>query len=484
LLLVAFVAQAAAPGAEVKRQAQSLLASAVDANAPGMVILVTRGDEVLFRGARGRANVELDVPLSPDDVFRIGSNTKPFTATTIYALSEHGRLALSDPLSRFLPMFPNAAQITVEELLCHTSGIKDYTEMDGYFDAAIRTEASTSQLVDMFKDLPADFAPGTDWKYSNSGYVLLGAIIENVTGKAWHASIRDLLTAPLALSHTTYDDGSALIAHRAAGYSIDADGRTVNAPYMSMTQAAAAGGLVSSADDLAHWMRALHSGKVLRADSYRRMTTPAPLPSGRTGDSACGLETLRVRGESAFEHVGRDPGFMSETLFLPESAIGVVVLTNTDSPHADITVIAAKLAAIALGRPYPQRKPVALTQAQMQALTGEYQRGHDGRRAIFVRGGTLYTQRDGGIDHMLRAASENELYFDEVLNYFTVKRDVSGAVTGLDEFVNGEQPPVHLPKLGDSTKSPQLETPSDSRVYEILPTSAPGQKRTSSPQRQ
>jgi len=460
LLLFAWVAHAS--DAEVKRQAQDLLADAVAANGPGMVILVSRGDDVLFRGARGRAQLELDAPLSPGDVFRIGSNTKPFTAAAIYRLSEQGRVALTDPLSRYLPTFPNAAHITVAELLCHTSGIKDYTEIEGYFDAPIRTDVSTAQLVDVFKDLPADFAPGTDWKYSNSGYVLLGAIIEQVTGKPWHAAIKDLVMTPLALDHTGYDNGGSLIARRAAGYSADADGHTVNAPYMSMTQAAAAGGLVSNGDDLVRWMRALHSGKVLGADSYRRMTTPAALSSGRTGDSACGLAALRVREESAFEHVGRDPGFMSETLFLPRSAIGVVVLTNTDSPQRDISVIAARLAATALGRPYPQHKPVTLTPTQMQALAGDYRRGQDGLRTIVVRDGTLYTHRDGGRDHVLRAASENELYFDEVLDYFTVTRDARGAVTALDEFVNGEQPPLHSPKAAgaepkhsDDAGSPQ-----------------------------
>jgi CubicO group peptidase (beta-lactamase class C family) len=444
LLLAPFFAQAAASSAEVKRQAQALLNAAADADAPGMVIQVTRGADVLFRGARGRAQVELDAQMSPGDVFRIGSNTKSFTAAAVYLLSEQGRIALEDPLSRYLPTFPNAEHITVAELLCHTSGIKDYTEISGYFDAAIRADVNTAQLIDVFKDLPSDFAPGADWKYSNSGYVLLGAIIENVTGKPWHAAIRELLATPLELSHTTYDDGSVLIARRAAGYSVDVDGHTVIAPYMSMTQAAAAGGLVSNADDLSRWMRALHSGKVLRDNSYRRMTTPAALPLGRTGDSACGLAALRVRSESAFEHVGRGPGYMSETLFLPKSAIGVVVLTNTDSPRTDITVIAAKLAAAALGRPYPQRNLVALKPAQMQALD---QRGPAGRRTIVVRDGALYTHRDGGMDHILRASSETELYFDDVLDYFAVTRDASGAVVALEEFANGEEPPVHSPKF-------------------------------------
>jgi CubicO group peptidase (beta-lactamase class C family) len=432
------------------REAQTSLHNLSDASGPGAVILVARGDDILFRGARGSASIELDVPLSAGDVFRIGSNTKPFTAAAILKLAEQGRLAMTDPLSRFLPDYPNGANITVDELCRHTSGIRDYTEIDGYFDAAIREDLGTEKLIDVFKDLPVDFPPGTDWKYSSSGYILLGAIIEKVTGKSWHAAVHDLLLAPLALKDTAYDDGATPIARRAAGYSVDASGRVVNAPYISMTQAAAAGALVSTADDLLRWMRALHTGRVLEPDSYRFMTSVVPTRSGHPTDYACGIGTLRVRGEPAFQHVGRDPGYMSETLYVAKPAVSVVVLLNTDSPRADISVVAARLAATAMGRPYPQRHPVTLTRAQMDALAGVYQRGTTGRRTIRVRDGRLYTQRDGGNEHPLRAASANELYFDEVLDYFTVTRDKSGRVVALEEFPNGEEPPLHLPRQGDA----------------------------------
>jgi CubicO group peptidase (beta-lactamase class C family) len=444
-LVGACQSQAIESHSSVTREAQSSLGKLADSTGPGAAILVARGDEVLFRSARGNAEIELGVPLSPDDVFRIGSNTKQFTAAAILKLAEQGRLAMTDPLSRFLPDYPNGERITVEELLRHTSGIKDYMEIDGYFHAAIRQDVSTEQLIDVFKNLPADFAPGSDWEYTNSGYVLLGAIIEKVTGKPWHAALRDLLLAPLSLNHTAYDDSTALIERRAAGYSIDDAGRTVNAPYISMTQAAAAGGLISSANDLFRWMRALHTGKVLQDDSYRFMTKVVQPPSGRSIDYACGIRALRVRDESAFEHVGRDPGYMSEMLYVSKPAISVVILTNTDSPRADITVIAAKLAATAMGRPYPERHAVSLTQAQMEALAGVYERG-SGHRTIRERDGHLYTKRDGGNEHLLRAASANELYFDEVLDYFMVTRDRTGQVVALEEFPNGEQPSLHLPK--------------------------------------
>jgi CubicO group peptidase (beta-lactamase class C family) len=443
-------ATAAGGDASVAPLAEALLTASTDADGPGMAILVARGDDVLFRGARGKAAIELDVPLSPDDVFRIGSNTKQFTAATILKLVEQHRIAIDDPLSRFLPDYPNGPHITVDELLRHTSGISDYVAIDGYFDAAIRQDLGTEKLIDVFKDLPPDFAPGTDWNYSSSGYILLGAIIEHVTGKPWHVAMRDLLLAPLALAHTGYDDGATLIPRRVLGYSIDRSGRTITAPFISMTQAGAAGGLVSSPDDLLLWMRALHGGRVLQPDTYGRMTKVVPTASGRPTDYAAGLGTRRIRGEAAFAHAGRDPGFMSQTLYVPKSAIGVVVLTNTDSPRADVSVIAAKLAATAMGRPYPARQPIALTGAQMRSLAGVYQRG-SAHRTIVVHDGTLYTKRDGGSEHVLHAASQDELYFDEVLDYFAVKRDASGTVVALDEFPDGEAPPLHEPKQATST---------------------------------
>jgi CubicO group peptidase (beta-lactamase class C family) len=428
------------------REAEASLKMLGGDSAPGATVLIGRRDEVLFHSARGSAEIELGVPLSKENVFRIGSNTKQFTAAAIFKLVDLGRIALSDPLSRFLPSYPNGEHITVEELLRHTSGIKDYMEIEGYVPEALRRDVSTKQLIDVFKDLPADFPPGSDWRYTNSGYILLGAIIENVTKKSWYVALHDLVLAPLSLSRTTYDDDATLITRRARGYTVDAADQTINAPYISMTQAAAAGGLVSSAEDLFHWMRGLHTGKVLRADSYRYMTTVVQPPSGRSIDYACGINVIRVRGEAAFEHVGRDPGYMSETLYVAKPAISVVILTNTDSPRSDISVVAAKLAATAMGKPYPERHPVALTQAQMEDLAGIYDRGKSGHRTIAVREGRLYTKRDGGSDHVLLAGSKDELYFDEVLDYLAVVRDQEGRVIALDEFINGEQPPLRLPK--------------------------------------
>ncbi len=434
--------------ADVARQAQQILNETTTTDGPGAAILVARGDEVIFRGARGMAQMELGVALRADHVFRIGSNTKQFAAATILKLIEQGRLSLADPLSKFLPDYPSGSKITVHELLNHTSGIKDYTEIDGYFRAAIREDLDTAKLVAVFKDQPVDFAPGTNWKYDNSGYVLIGAIIEKVTGKSWHEAIRETVLAPLALKHTGYGADQPLIAGRVAGYSTDEQGHASNTIYISMTQPGAAGAMVSSVDDMFHWLRALHTDKVLKAESYQQMITPVPTPSGKPTDYGYGIFTRMVRGEHAFGHGGGIPGFTSDTLYIPGPAITVVALTNTDSGHPDVQLITAKLAASALGRAYPTRHPITLTAAQMQELTGSYKLDGDGRRTIGVSNGKLYTQRVGGPAHELLASSVNELYLDAALDYFTVTRDDTGKVIAIEQFPNGEAPSQHQARVG------------------------------------
>ena len=455
MLQGAFAAEPPA-AADVARQARQLLDGVVKPDGPGVAVLVARGDEILFRGARGMAQIELGVPLGADTVFRIGSNTKQFAAATVLNLVQQGKLSLNDPLSKFVPAYPNGGNITVHQLLNHTSGIKNYTEIDGYMDVGVRADLDTEKLIAVFKDQPSDFPPGTDWKYDNSGYVLVGAIIETVTGKPWYEAINEIVLAPLSLKHTGYGADLQLIPGRAAGYSDDGQGHTTNAVYLSMTQPSAGGGMVSTVDDLFHWMRALHTGKALDADSYHRMITPVPTPSGKPTDYGYGMSTRTLRGDQAFEHSGGIPGFASDTIYFPASAVSVVVLANTDSGSPNTGLLMSKLAADAIGKPYPDRHPVKLPAKVMQSLVGVYDMGGGMHRLVTVRDGTLYTLREGGAPHVLLAASADELYFNEVLDYFKIERNAAGKVVALQQFPDGEGPAQRQAKLADALPA---ETP-------------------------
>src|SRR5690554_3883192 len=226
LLPVAAGAAQPVSAQEVSRYATALLEEAYpDAGGPGAAVLVARGDEVLFRGARGMASVELGVPLSADHVFRLASVTKQLAAAGVLKLAEDGKLSLDDPLAKFLPDYPGGDAVTVRMLLDHTSGIRSYTSIPGVMEGPIQRDLSTAQLVDTFKDEQPDFAPGEDWRYNNSGYVLVGAVIEEASGQPWHAYLGQVLFEPLGMAHTGYgNQAERLIPGHVTGYTGGAEG--------------------------------------------------------------------------------------------------------------------------------------------------------------------------------------------------------------------------------------------------------------------
>src|SRR4051812_37064486 len=225
------------------------------------------------------ANFELGVPITPDMVFRLASVTKQFTAVATLMLMEQGLLALDDPITRFWPDYPTHDHtITVEHLLTHTSGIRSYTDMPDW-PPLWRKDFAVQELIDYFKDQPMPFAPGTRWAYNNSGYVLLGAIIEQLSGLSYAQFMQQRIFEPLGMRQSYYDRTPQIIPKRADGYQKGADGYT-NAEYLSMTQPYAAGALASTVDDLARWDRALVSGTLLQPATLARAWTPYQLADG------------------------------------------------------------------------------------------------------------------------------------------------------------------------------------------------------------
>ena len=256
------------------------LNAAYPADGPGATAIVVKDGEVLFLGARGMADLELGVPLTSDHVFRLGSITKQFTAASIMLLEQQGKLTVDDLITKHLPGYPtNGYEITIEHLLTHTSGIFSYTSIPGYMMGnEIRADLSTEELVEVFDDLEMDFGPGERWSYSNSGYVLLGAIIEKVSGQSYADFVKENIFEPLGMNNSHYG-GSQLIPDRASGYQAIEDGYT-NAPFLSMTQPHAAGSLLSTVGDLARWNAGLFGGDLLTEESVARMTTEFTLNNG------------------------------------------------------------------------------------------------------------------------------------------------------------------------------------------------------------
>ncbi len=432
-------------GAEVARQARQLLESNYPSVGPGAAVLVMRGKEVLFRGARGEADIAGHVPLSPAATFRIGSLTKQFSAAGLLLLVQDGKVSLDDPLSRFLPDYPNGAAITVRELLNHTSGVKSYTGIPGYMVDPIRKDLTTAQLVAVFKDLPVDFAPGQGWAYNNSGYVLVGAVIEAVTGEPWYRFLDQRLFKPLGMAHTGYGADPEFVARQVQGYTREGDA-IAPAPPLSMTQPHAAGALLSTVDDLQTWNRALHEGRVLQSATYRQMITPTG--KATEAEYGFGLNRQTLHGRDAIAHGGGINGFSTVLAYLPGPDIGVVVLQNTDDNGRgqDPEAVARRLAAIALGDPYPAGTPIAVDAAVLKQVEGVYRVDADIKRVLRVVNGALTSQRSGGQRSTLTPIAAGTFLYPDGFNRLVLERDGSGRVTAMRFFPDGEGEGVVAPR--------------------------------------
>jgi D-alanyl-D-alanine carboxypeptidase len=442
------------PDAAVATQAQAILDQAAQhPDTPGMELLIARGDRVIFHAARGSAEIELGVPLHTGQVYRIASITKIFTAAEVLKLAEQRRLSLDDTLDKYLPDFPGASRIRLRQLLNHTAGISDIAKnpQPGFFARKFDTAALLAQVSE--RD-PA-FAPGTQQSYSNGGYIVLGAVIEKVTGKPWHEAIREQLLEPLGLGQTGYGDNAELIPGRVAGYTTDTPDHSVrNASYIHASVPAAAGAFVSTADDLFHWMRALTGGKVIGNTWFTQMTAPPTLPHGVTATHpyGLGLYLWQVRGKPMLGHTGQINGFASAVAYVPSAQVTVVVLANDD--NTDARTMARRLAALAMGEPYDVPVAVPLSKIELDALQGSYRIDDKTLETFTVKDGQLLAQRTGRHAVPLQATAQGRLYFvPDELSYFQPVRDALGKVIRLDYVEGGDAPAQSWPRV-DAATSP------------------------------
>lgn len=431
-------AQALPDAAAVAAYAEKLLdEQKLGRDGPGVAVLVARGDQVLYRGARGMASIELGVPLSADQAFRIGSVTKQFAAAALLKLIDDGRAKLDDPLSKYLPDYPQGDKVSLLQLLNHTSGIKSYTGIPGYMANPIRRELTTGQLIDEFKGQPTDFAPGADWRYNNSGYVLVGAVIEAITGKTWHQYLDEALLAPNRLARTVYPGETRIIKGMAAGYGFDGGkSAVVTSEPLSMTQPHAAGALVSTVDDLWRWNLALHGGKLLSAASYARMVAPEGKAVGSM--YGFGISSQQLRGQPMYQHGGGIHGFVSSLAYVPKDKLSIVLLRNTTGPGFNMDLVSRKLGAFALGKPYAEVKPITVATEQLKGFEGVYALDDKQTRTLAVQDGKLVSTRAGGRPTALVPIGRDEFVFDLSVARFTVERDAAGKVAALKLYQDGE----------------------------------------------
>lgn len=294
----------------------------------GMSIAVLRGSKLIHAAGYGKANLELDVPATPQTVYRLASVTKQFTAAAILRHAERGDLKLDDDLRKYLPDFDTGGRlITIRQLLDHTSGIRDLTTIDTVM-ANRSLDVTHQQVFAALSRAPFDFEPGERYRYNNSGYWLLGAVIEKLSGEPYDTAIERNLLVPLCLQATRYDVPSEIVANRASGYARDSSG-FLNAQPNSPTRPYASGALISTVLDLVAWQRALFGGKVLSEDSFKLMTTRGRLKNGQPTSYGLGLAITQFQGRVKIAHPGGIIGFSSFLSHYPDEQLSIVVLTNT-----------------------------------------------------------------------------------------------------------------------------------------------------------
>ena len=359
----------------IERIADSLAHSTIAAGAvPGMTVAVAQDGEIVFVQGYGQADAEMGVAAGPETVYRIGSITKQFTAASIMRLVESGKIALDDPLTKYLPDYPTQGHhVTVRHLLNHTSGIGNasYTEPNE-MKAALRRhkiDLSDEEMLDLIAEPPFGFGPGEEFDYNNRGYILLGMVIHEVTGMPYAEYVEQELLQPLGLDHTHHCDVRRIIPNRAEGYAYD-DGELINAPYISMQNYGAAGVLCSTVGDLIRWTHLLHGGKVVSPASLRQMTSPTVLATGDTVEYGYGLSLGELSDHPMIYHEGSISGFQSSLVYYPEDGLTIAVLMNSIAGDEDL--VAEVLARAAFGIELPGLPDLPLAAEDMARYEGTY----------------------------------------------------------------------------------------------------------------
>jgi CubicO group peptidase (beta-lactamase class C family) len=320
---------------------------------PGLALLVSRKGVPIRAQGFGQASVELNVPVKPETVFKSGSIGKQFTATAVMLLVEEGKIGLNDPLSKYFPEAPSWwSGVTVRELLSHTAGFTDYPK-----DFDLRKDYSEEDLLKIVEAIPAAYPPGTDWKYSNLGYVTLGILIHKASGQYFGDFLQEWVFKPLGMSTTRIIDEADIIPNRAAGYRWD-KGQLRNQEWVSPSaNSTADGSLYFTILDLAKWDAALYSEKVLKESSKEAMWTVAPLSNGTPNKARYGFGWFveSQNGHRVVGHDGQWQGFESQISRYLDDGLTVAVLVNsgTCDPH----LIADEVAAIYLKKTVPTQLP-------------------------------------------------------------------------------------------------------------------------------
>ncbi|MFN3931496.1 MAG: serine hydrolase [Brevundimonas sp.] len=434
--LTALVLSAAPALAQDPARMDEVVRAAVAADEFSGSVLVARDGEILLDRGYGFANREWSIPNDGDTKFRLGSVTKQFTAVAVMLLHERGLVDLDAPVKTYLPGAPAAWDaVTTRHLLSHTAGIPNFTDFDEY-EASRTLPATIDSLIARFRDRPLEFQPGEGWSYSNSGYILLTAIVEKASGQSYADFVAGTLFQPLGMSDSGYDSHAAILPRRASGYSPTAEG-FVNADYIDMSIPQGAGALYSTTRDLLKWEQGLFGGRLLRADSLTLLTTPV------RNQYAFGLIVKETDGDTTITHSGGIEGFNTYMAWDPARRMTVVVLGNLNGPGSD--QVGGSLLALARGQTVTlpsERQAFTVAPEVLQGYVGVYDLAPTFALTVSVVDGRLMVQATGQQAFELHAESADAFFLREVDAQVTFTRDASGSVDGAVLHQGGRDMPA------------------------------------------
>ncbi len=376
---------------EISNKVDAIFTQWDKSNSPGCALAVVQNGEIIYSRGYGMANLDYDLAIRPDSVFHIASISKQFTAFSIALLSKEGKLAIDDDIRKYLPEMPDYGDtITIRQMAHHTSGLRDQWEllsMAGWRENDLKTNGDVLYLASRQKEL--NFKPNDEYSYSNTGYTLLGIIVERVSGKSLREFTSEHIFKPLGMKNTHFhDDFEMIVKNRAYGYAPRPEGGyRISIPLFDTVGASS---LFTTVEDLALWEQNFYHKKLGGETVIDLMLKPGILNNGEMIDYAFGIRVAAYRGVKTFGHSGADAGYRSDFLCFPDQQFAVIIFCNFAlmSPDGLSKKVADLYLAEHLGANEAEADTIVLSEAQLAAKAGIYRNP--------VTGGTRYIElRDG-----------------------------------------------------------------------------------------
>lgn len=330
--------------------------------------LVAKNGTILLNKGYGYRNAETGVKNDPNSIFQLGSVTKQFTSAVILKLQSQNKLSVSDKLSKYFPDYPKGDSITIKELLTHTSGIYNYTNDENFMKNEITKPKTREQMMALFENKPLDFSPGTAWSYSNSGYSMLGYIIEKVAKTSYGQAIHHYIFSPLEMTHSGFDFTHLKSPDKTVGYFVLNAHDTTKAPIVDSSISFAAGAIYSTTGDLYRWSQALEKNSILSASEQNEAYTPVKHNYGY----GWGIDS--IDGKRRLSHSGGIPGYITIISRVPADDITIILLSNAS--NQTVGKISNNIYSILYHQKYelPKvRKAISLDKSAMKEYEGEYE---------------------------------------------------------------------------------------------------------------